>query len=223
VIGRLLLAGSGGTPDPVTRDGAAAAARAELSKNAYHQHEPSLVERGVLWLLKQLGHALDDVSSHAPGHGVGVLVLVAFVALVVVATFTRIGRPRRAFGIDHALFGVEELTAADHRRRAEGHAGQREWAEAIRERLRAISRELEERGVLDPRPGRTADELCAEASLRLPGVADEFARAAAVFDAVWYGGRPADPDDEARLHALDDRIAGPHRALRAQPSALSPV
>ena len=87
------------------------------------------------------------------------------------------------------------------------------WAEAIRERLRAIARELEHRGVLDPRPGRTADELCGEAGLRLPVLAGDLRAATSIFDEVWYGGRTATADDEAQLRALDERLAGSHRNL----------
>ena len=41
-------------PDPVTRAAAQAAARAELSKRAYHRNDPSLIDRGLAWLLKGL-------------------------------------------------------------------------------------------------------------------------------------------------------------------------
>ena len=48
---------------------------------------------------------------------------------------------------------------------------------------------------------------------RLPAVASELRRATATFDAIWYGGRPAGPDDEQLLRALAQRVAGPHRVL----------
>ena len=48
-----------------------------------------------------------------------------------------------------------------------------------------------ERGLIDARPGRTADELAAELTAALLAGADELRSAASVFDAVVYGRRPA--------------------------------
>ncbi|MGZ5226857.1 MAG: hypothetical protein ACXWCS_22085, partial [Burkholderiales bacterium] len=39
----------------------------------------------------------------------------------------------------------------------ESYAVQGEWAAAIRHRLRAVARQLEETGILNPAPGRTAN------------------------------------------------------------------
>ena len=86
-------------------------------------------------------------------------------------------------------------------------------APAVREWLRAAVQTIEDRGVLDPRPGRTADELCGEAGLRLPVLAADLRAATATFDEVWYGGRTATADDEAQLRAVDKRLAGSHRNL----------
>jgi hypothetical protein len=203
-------------PDPVTRTGAQDAARLELSKRAYHHDDPTLAERVLKWIADRLGKLLDAAPRHAPGHGVGLVLIIVFVAVVVAVVATRVGRLRRSPRADEPLLGDERLTAAVHRRRAEQFANEAKWAEAIRERLRAITRELEERGVLDPRPGRTADELCVEAAAQLPAVASDLRRAATIFDDVWYGGRTASRADEQVLHALDDRVAGSHRALVTQ-------
>jgi hypothetical protein len=204
---------AGSPPDPVTRGGAAAAAKSEVSKRAYHRNDPSLVDRAVVWILKRFLKVLDASARHAPGHSVGLLLLVAVAVAVVVLILVRVGTVRRSPRVDDAIFGVEEVSADDHRRRAEQFAAQEQWAEAIRERLRAIARELEQRGVLDPRPGRTAAELSREAGAQLPGLAADLRAATATFDAVWYGGRTARAADEAQLRALDRRVAGSHRDL----------
>lgn len=200
-------------PAPVTRDGAQAAARSELSKRAYHRNDPSLIERGVVWLLKKLGKLLDNSVNHAPGHSVGLLLIIAILAGVIVLIAARVGVLRRSRHIDTAIFSVEETTARDHRERAQGFADTGEWALAVREWLRAIARELEQRGVLDPRPGRTADELSREAGARLPALIDELGTATSAFDAIWYGGRPATATDEQLLRDLDATVAGSHRSL----------
>jgi hypothetical protein len=208
---------AGSPPDPVTRGGAAAAARSEVAKRAYHRGDPSLVDRALLWIVKRLLKALGASASHAPGHAIGLLLALAVVAALIVLVVARVGMLRRSARLDDAIFGVEQTTADDHRRRAEQWADQGEWAEAIRERLRAVARELEQRGVLDPRPGRTAAELSREAGGRLPALAADLRDATATFDAVWYGGRTATASDEARLRALDGRVAGSHRGLVSVP------
>lgn len=208
-----LLVTAGSSPDPVTRTAAQAAARAELSKRAYHRGDPSLIDRGLVWLVKKFSKLLDNAAKHAPGHGIGLVLIVAIAAAVVVLVIARVGALRRSPHADQAIFGVGESTADDHRSRAEQFAKAGEWAEAIRERLRAIARELEQRGVLDPRPGRTAAELSREAGAQLPAVAQDLRTAASIFDRVWYGGRTATAADEELLRRLDSRVAGSHRGL----------
>jgi hypothetical protein len=208
-----LWAAAGSPPDPVTRTAAQAAAKAELSKRAYHRNDPSLIDRAVEWLAKKLLKLLQNATSHAPGHAIGLLLILFIAAAVVVLVIARVGALRRAPHSDLAIFGVEEMTADDHRRNADRFAKAGQWAEAIRERLRAIARELEQRGVLDPRPGRTAAELSREAGAELPALADDLRNAASIFDRVWYGGRTATAADEEVLRRLDSRVAGSHRSL----------
>lgn len=203
-----------GPPNPITRGSAQAAARAELAKRGYHRNDPSLIDRGLEWLLKRLQKVLDAGARHAPGHGLGLFLVVVIVAAVVVLIVVRVGGLRRtARGTAQAIFGIGETTADDHRRAAAQFAADGLWAEAIRERLRAVARELERRGVLDPRPGRTADELSREAGAQLPALADDLHTATSIFDEVWYGGRTASAADEELLRRLDARVAGSHRGL----------
>jgi uncharacterized protein DUF4129 len=206
-------AAAGSPPDPVTRTAAQAAAKAELSKRAYHRNDPSFIDRGIQWLGKKLLKLLQNATSHAPGHAIGLLLIVVILAALVVLIIARVGALHRSPHSDLAIFGVEETSADDHRRNAEQFAKAGQWADAIRERLRAIARELEQRGVLDPRPGRTATELSQEAGAQLPALADDLRNAASIFDRVWYGGRTATAADEEVLRRLDSRVAGSHRGL----------
>jgi hypothetical protein len=86
----------------------------------------------------------------------------------------------------------------------------------VRERLRAVVRSLEERAVLDERPGRTADEAAAEAGRALPDCVAGLRAAAVLFDEVWYGGRPAGPASYAALRDLDAQVqaARPERVAQ---------
>jgi hypothetical protein len=216
VLAAVAIAAAPPTPSPITRDGARSAAQLELSKSPYHRGDPSIAQRVIRWVVKKFADALEAAARHSPGKGIGLLVIVVLVALAIVLITVRVGRVRRSARAPQPILGASVATAADHRARAENFAREGRWAEAVREWLRATTRELEQRGVIDPRPGRTAAELCAEASQELPGIADDVRRAASVFDAIWYGGRAATPDDEQLLRRVDERVAGSHRALASR-------
>jgi hypothetical protein len=82
--------------------------------------------------------------------------------------------------------------------------------------MRALVRALEERALLDLRPGRTADEAAAEAGRALPEHADRLAAAARTFDDIAFGERAADRAAYDGLVALD-------RALAATRPVLAPT
>jgi hypothetical protein len=198
----------------VERDAAREAAERELRRREYVDAQPSPVVRLVGRLLREVGELLDRAAGAAPGGLLGLLALLALVALVVAVVLVRIG-PLARSGRPPALFaGTAVLTAEEHRALAETAAGQGRWADAVRERLRAVVRELEARGALDPRPGRTAGEVARDGGAALPEVAADLTRAAVLFDEVWYGGRPADASSYAVLVAVDERVADRRPAVR---------
>jgi hypothetical protein len=90
-------------------------------------------------------------------------------------------------------------------------AAEGRYAEAIRERLRAVARRLTERGIVNPRPGWTVTELTSAAGTVLPAVHEPLDQAGRVFSEVWYAQRPADADTDGRMRALAssiDRVLG---------------
>ena len=87
----------------------------------------------------------------------------------------------------------DDRTAAQLRADADAAAARGDWRSAVIDRFRAVVRSLEERVVLDVRPGRTADEAAAVAGLRFPAEADALRRGARLFDDVCYGDAPAGP------------------------------
>jgi Domain of unknown function (DUF4129) len=214
-------------PDPIGRDQARELARRELDKPIYHRDEPSVLDR----FFDRVREWLDSLFQHAQGPGAGgggrgVIAMIVIVVLILAVIglllwWARGGRNTRSER--DALLDAAPSAAKDHRALAERHAAAGEWAEAIRERLRAIARGLEERVILDPRPGRTADELAAEAGLALPEHAGELAQGVRVFDDVWYGDRPGTADGYARLKQLDERVqaAKPRPLGPAEPAATS--
>jgi hypothetical protein len=193
-------------PVELGREEATRLAREELSKEIYRANRPGLVRRLLGWIIDRVGELLDKVAGVSPGGHAGLVVLALLVVVAVVAVRLKVGPVGRRRASDPALFTGRARTAAEHRAAADGHAARGEWAEAVRERLRAVVRSLEERAVLDERPGRTADEAAAEAGAALPSCADDLRRAARVFDDVWYGGRPAGPGSDATLRALDEKV-----------------
>ncbi|MFD5078509.1 DUF4129 domain-containing protein [Streptomyces sp. NPDC058371] len=202
--GALSLARSGDAP-PVTtpRDPAREAARRELSKRMYHENDRSLFERALNAFWDWVDRLLGAASTGTPGGLLGLVVIVLAVLAVVGALWWRLGTPRRAPVSSAALFDDRPRSAAEHRAAAEAHAAQGHWNQAVQERMRAVVRSLEERALLDPRPGRTADEAAAEAGRTLPAHADRLRAAARDFDDVTYGGRSAGEATYRGLTALD--------------------
>jgi hypothetical protein len=88
------------------------------------------------------------------------------------------------------------------------------YKEAVRERLRAIIRDLIERGILPPTPGWTVTELAAAAGIAQPPLAPPLSGAAGVFSEIWYGLRPAVQSDDLAMRAYAEQITS---ALVPQP------
>jgi len=193
-------------PVDLGRDEAAQLAREELAKQVYRDAGPGLVERLVRWLLEQAGRLLDGAAGVSPGGYSGLVVVLLLVAAAVVAVRLKVGPLGRRAAREEALFVGRTRTAAQHRAAADAHAAVGAWAEAVRERLRAVVRSLEERAVLDERAGRTADEAAADAGRALPSCAVGLRAAAVLFDEIWYGGRPAGPESYAALRDLDAQV-----------------
>ncbi|MGW7261383.1 DUF4129 domain-containing protein [Streptomyces sp. NPDC054834] len=198
------LARSGDEP-PVTtpRDPAREAARRELSKRMYHENEPSLLERALNAFWDWVDRVLNAASAATPGGMLGLIVVVLAVVAVLAALWWRLGTPRRQPASAAALFDDRPRSAAEHRAAAEAHAAQGHWNQAVQERMRAIVRSLEERALLDVRPGRTADEAAAEAGRALPSHTDRLRASAREFDDVTYGGRTASEQSYHRIAELD--------------------
>ncbi|MEU6733704.1 DUF4129 domain-containing protein [Streptomyces physcomitrii] len=209
LFGTVPRAASGEEPPVViTREDAREAARRELTEGRYHDQEPSLFQRALDRFWDWLDQLLNSASGATPGGGLGLTVIVLAVLALAALLWWRLGAPRRTPSADKgaALFEDRPRTAAEHRDRAEAHAAQGHWNQAVQERMRALVRALEERALLDPRPGRTADEAAAEAGRPLPAHAERLHTAARVFDDIAYGGRRATPAAYEELTALDREL-----------------
>ncbi len=197
----------------LAREAARDLARQELQDSRYDEAQPSLVVRLLGKAIDAVRDLFDQASGNLPGGRGGlVLVLLVLVALVVLVLL-RV-RPSRSGATGGAVFAAgRALTAAEHRSLADDLASRGELAEAVRERLRAIVRELESRGVLDPRPGRTADEVAREAGRLVPALAEPLRRGTTTFDEIWYGGRDADRASYEVLVEVDRLVTSTRMVL----------
>ncbi|QTD98901.1 DUF4129 domain-containing protein [Streptomyces cyanogenus] len=216
----VLAAGGSGDEPPVTipRDPAREAARRELSKRMYHENDPSLLQRALNAFWDWVDRLFGAAASATPGGTVGLLVVILFVVAVLAALWWRLGIPRRQPVSTAVLFDERARSAAEHRAASEAHAAQGHWNQAVQERMRAIVRSLEERALLDVRPGRTADEAAAEAGRVLPAHTDRLRAAAHEFDDVTYGGRRAGEQSYHRLAELDRDLERARPTLADSPA-----
>jgi len=188
----------------IDRDAAHEAAQRELGKPIYPK--ASLTERLMDWI-DELLYKLANAGSSVPGGWLTLSVLLILLAIAIVVAF-RIARRtmRTSRGGTYSLFGEHELSAAEHRATAEQYAAAGNWSAAIRHRLRAVARQLEESSVLDPIAGRTATELARDAGRAIPNLATELNRAAEVFNDVTYGERPGTEPGYRKIADLDDHL-----------------
>ncbi len=193
-------------PVDLDRDEAREAAVRELSDPAYVSDDPNPLERAIDWVLNRLGELLAGAGGMSGITAITILVAVAVIIVIVIRL--RTGRTVRALRSGGKVFGSTVMTAAEHRAAADRAAAAGDLAEAVRERFRALVRELEQRGVLDARAGRTVDEVAFEAGKALPALADDLRGAAVQFDDVWYGGRPATVEGYQQLVSVDGRVRG---------------
>ena len=188
----------------IDRDAAHEAAQRELAKPIYPK--ASLTERLSEWLDDLLYRIVQEGSSLPGGwFTISVLLIILAVAIVVAVRIAR-RTMRTNRGGKHALFDAHELSAAQHRATAEQYAAAGNWAAAIRHRLRAIARQLEEDGVLNPVPGRTATELAKDAGKTVPDLAGELLQAANAFNDVTYGERLGTEPAYRMIADLDDHL-----------------
>ena len=217
------LLGQLDVPVDIDRDAAREAAHTELSKHIYDEAQPPLAIRIIRWIVRWFSDLLDRVAAATPGGWYGVVILLGVLAVAAYAVLRRTGMVRgtAASRQDHPLFSPMTRSAAEHRRVADAAAATGDWETAVQERFRAVIRTLEERGLIEDRPGRTADEAARAGGAVLPASADALARSAWMFDSIAYGGRPASALQDEQLRSLDAgvRTARPFAAKGVLPGS----
>jgi hypothetical protein len=220
-----VLAVVAGGPPLIDRGPAQRLARQELARSIYRASGPRRV-------LNAIGRWLSSLLDGAGGaHQVqwwAVAALIVVVVLIIAGVLYWLGPTRRSRRRKKAaVLDGSQLGAADHRRSSAQLAASGDFAGAIVERVRAIAVDLEQRGVLLPRPGRTASELATEAASALPGGAlpggaAALHNAARLFDDVRYGGRAGNLSGYEQVRDLDSAIGSARTASVAMVGGSAP-
>jgi Domain of unknown function (DUF4129) len=123
----------------------------------------------------------------------------------------RAAAPTEPDVVPHETDGLPELPVAAFLSLADRLAAEGRYAEAVRERLRGIVRELVDAGVVENRPGFTVTELASAAAAARPPVRPPLDGASRLFSDIWYGQRPAGAGHDARMRGY---AAAVHAALQ---------
>lgn len=196
----------------------------ELAKGPYQEAEPNIIERIIAAILEWLGSLLEGLRPLEAGPGT---LLLALGAAVVIAAAVWLVRPRlnaRRKVDSGGVFASDTVrTALEHRQLAVSAAASKDWDTALTERLRAVIRSAEERGVIDSQPGRTAGETAVQLRTAFGPSAAETSWLADRFNEVHYGSQAADAQDYRRATAIDDLLtATPPAAQRHTPELTAP-
>jgi len=174
----------------------------ELAKAEYRDAAPSWIAdawAAVLDWLNALGGPQTNGSA-VPSPVIGLVVAAIIAAAVILARPRLNARRRKANPVFEA---ASQLTAHDFRERAARAAAEQKWGDAVVDLFRAMVRSAEYRTILDPEPGRTADEAARGLSLAFGTESLRLNQAARIFDAVRYGNTPAEAADYRDLASLD--------------------
>ncbi|MFD2471253.1 DUF4129 domain-containing protein [Amycolatopsis silviterrae] len=192
-------------PVDIDRDPARLRAIQELTDPGYAAARPGFLEQVWQWLGERISELFNALSG-VPGGPLGLVLVLGLVIVLIVVVRLRVGKVGRAAKSSGQVFGGRRKTADEYRKAAGEAAARGDFADAVRDRFRALVRGMEERALLDVRSGRTADEAVADAGKFLPELAGDLTAAARLFDDVHYGGRPGTEAGYRALSDLDDRV-----------------
>jgi hypothetical protein len=193
-------------------------ARRILGGPPYRAGEPGRLRRALTEVLDAVGRVLSEVLG-AVGSTPGVAWVVALLGLALLAVVvwratrgTTLGRRGPRVVPDRR----NARTAEDWLAEAARHLDAGDLDAALRARYVGTVATLEERGLLQARPGRTIRELDAELADRLPDVAVALEPAGQCVEEVVFAGRAATRADVA---AVDAGLAAVRAAGRVEVGA----
>lgn len=204
-------------PVQLSRQEAQRLAAEELAKVKYGIDMPDWLQRLLDWL-KNLLESLLPSQPPAFGGGAGPQWILPVVVVLLLAALAfivwKVGLPR--FNRRHKDAEVDvdaDVSPDEYRTLADEAAAREDWETAVRERFRALVRELEIRTVLDPRPSRTAMEVAWVTGRVAPPASADVTAAASVFSEVTYGDTvPTGTHDDTMRRLVTNVLAAVDRA-----------
>ncbi|WP_205827265.1 DUF4129 domain-containing protein [Microbacterium excoecariae] len=202
----------------VDRDDAREWAEQELADPVYREAEPTLFDR----VAQAIGEFVQSLfSPNVAGTGWSpwwTVLAIALVAVAVLLAFWIWGLPRGERGGQvpgpAALFDGDARPAAELRREAAAARSHGDFDTAVLAGYRALARGLGERGLVEERPGETAQAFCPRAQGFFARERSALQAATDAFDDVRYLRRAGTRAQADRIAELDARIqaARPDRA-----------
>ncbi len=180
--------------------------REELAHGEYHRRQ--VLQRLLGWLWRRLEGGVGAASGSSWVAALVTMVVGALLLVGLVLLLSRIRRDRGARERAEAVLTAERVSAGELRHRAEAALDDGRHADAVVDAFRAIAVRQVERGRLADQPGTTAHEVAATLATSYPDHGARVGRGADLFDATYYGDRPASREDAAGLLELDDVLAG---------------
>jgi hypothetical protein len=195
-------------PDPPldpSPDDARSALRRELIKPDYY--EGNLFQRLVTWLQRLLDRGVDAAVDLPPLQTFAAMLIFVLLVAALVWLASKARLNARAPREERSVLTDEEITAAGLRSRAEAALAEGRHEDAVLNAFRALAARQVERGRLDDNPGATAHEVAGVLARAFPERRQRVDGAAALFDSVLYGDRPATREQALDVLSLDDELA----------------
>jgi len=190
--------------DP-TPDEARSALRRELLQPEYY--EDNLIQRLLTWLQRQLEKGVEAAVDLPPLQTFAAMVIGVLLVGALVSLVRRARGSARAPKERQAVLTDEAVTAAELRSRAEAALAAGRHENALVDGFRALAARQVERGRLDDTPDATAHEVAGVLAGEYPARRTRVDAAAALFDSVLYGDRPATREQALDVLTLDDDLA----------------
>lgn len=194
--------------------------RQELAKADYHR-EP-LLGRVVRWLTERWG-SISQGPSNVGALSTVVTVVVAVLAVALLAwALPKVRRERGRRGQRAAVLLDPTVSARDLRARADRALAEGRFDDAVLDGVRALTRGMCDRTLLEEAPGLTAHEMGVALSRRFPGESGRLRLAANLFDAVRYGHQGASRSDAEQVLRLDSALQTARPVLDHQGAGARP-
>ncbi len=179
-----------------------------LAHPRYDRPGKSIPDRVLEWLGEQLATLIESLVGGGGGTVVAWIILLGFAGAVVflLVRYGKVTLPSPAPPGEPEVMVELTRSAREWRDEADRLEAEGRWRDALRCRYRALVADLVRRGTIPEQAGRTAGEHARDVAARQPDAAVPFAAATELFEAVWYGGADAGPDEAARFRDLDARV-----------------